>query len=147
MPGVPVANVPTVPTAGTSICDKYSNALKQSNLQLMTNIVTATIQGLLKDPLELPFFNGKQPPGSTDFTTNTKAAARLTKQLINFFGGALGCSDGSVPPYVEGAPKRFGGEVQSLATIHQPMNITQAVFDRFNQNLAWCFECRWSYSS
>lgn len=100
MPNMPVANVPTVPTAGTSICDKYSNILRVTNLQLVTNVVTATIAALLKDPLELPFFNGKQPPGSTDFTTNTRAAARLSSQLINFFGGALGCSDGSVPAYV-----------------------------------------------
>lgn len=36
---------------------------------------------------------------------------------------------------LEGARKRGTTADQSLATIHQPMNITQAVFDRFNQIL------------
>jgi hypothetical protein len=43
---------------------------------------------------------GQKPPNSTDFTKNPTAAARLSKQLVNFFGGALGCSDKSIPPYV-----------------------------------------------
>jgi hypothetical protein len=60
----------------------------------------------LADPLTLPFFNGQKPAGSTDFTKSTSAAASLSGKLIRFFAGALGCTDGTVAPYVEGQKKK-----------------------------------------
>jgi hypothetical protein len=42
---------------------------------------------------------GVQPAASTDFLTDSVALAALQQGLVEFFGAALGCSDGSIPPY------------------------------------------------
>jgi len=116
---------PNVPAQ--SICDKYSHVLNLDNYHLMYAIVAGTEAALLANSSTAPFFNGVQPPASTDFTSNPVALKALTNQLINFFGGALGCSDGTVPPYTGPASGK-----RSLESVHAPMGISNQVFDDFN---------------
>jgi len=62
------------------------------------------------------------PAGSTDFLTNPTALAALEAGLVQYFGGALGCSDGTITAYT-GA---------SLTSIHQPLLISLSAFNSFN---------------
>jgi len=106
-----------------SICDKYSFALKLSNKELVTAVVTGTFKEITQpNTPTLKFFNGQQPPGSTNFLINTGALNALVNGLVSFFGGALGCSDGSIGPYRGG----------SLKSVHAGMGVTQGVFEFFN---------------
>jgi len=128
---------PTKPTTGTSICDKYSQALKLTNLQLVQAIVDSTVRKVLQNPVTRPFFTGVQPPNTTNYETNARAAMSLAGRLVRFFAPPLGCSDDTIDPYVEGQDrrKRFTMESFSLASIHKPLGIGQAAFDQFNQEL------------
>jgi truncated hemoglobin YjbI len=97
-----------------SICDKYSAALKLNNSALVTTVVTGVVGKLLDaKSINKKYFDGTKPPGSTDYTTNQKAAAELVGSLVAFFGSALGCSDGTIGQY-QGAP---------MDKVHQPMGI------------------------
>jgi len=107
----------------SSICDKYSSALKLSNKELVTAVVTGTFKEITQpNTPTLKFFNGQQPPGSTNFLTNTGALNGLVNGLVSFFGMALGCSDGSIGPYRGG----------TLRQVHTGMGVTQGVFEFFN---------------
>jgi len=108
-----------------TICGKYAAALSITEVQLMTTVIQAVVKNELADDTVLPFFNGKVPPGSIDFLTNTSAFNRLAGNLIAFFGGALGCNK-DFPPYT-GNP--------SMKDVHARMPITQAIFSNFNNNL------------
>jgi len=106
-----------------NICDKYSGALGISNKQLVTTVVTGTFKEITKPMAPtLPFFNGKKPPGSTNFLTNQRALMALVGGLVSFFGDALSCSDGTIDPYTGG----------TLKAVHSGMGITNNVFDFFN---------------
>jgi len=108
-----------------SICDRYSKALGISNLALITVVVNGTENALLGNSTTAPFFNGNRPTGSTDFTKGGAALTALTNGLVTFFGGALGCTDGTILKYTGPA----------LDAIHKPMGITPLVSDTFNQLL------------
>jgi len=108
-----------------TICDRYSALLNINNFQLLTVIVNQTIVGLVTNATTAPYFTGQIPAGSTDYRANAAALAELTKDLIEFFGGALGCNDATIPRYVD----------PGLGPIHQPLRIPQNVFDAFNQIL------------
>jgi truncated hemoglobin YjbI len=107
----------------SSICDKYSFALKLSNNQLVTTVVTGVFGEITKpNTPTLKFFNGQQPQGSTNFLTNQAALKGLVNGLVTFFGAALGCSDGSIGNYQGG----------TLKQVHAGMGVTNDVFDFFN---------------
>jgi len=108
-----------------SVCDKYSRLLNISNNALISLVVNRTISGLLADPLTAPYFTGVTPPGTKDFTKNPNALQKLFNGLVQFFGGGLGCSDGSISQYTDA----------DLASLHQPLGITAAVSQRFNSIL------------
>jgi len=110
---------------GLSICDKYSAALALSNKALVSLIVSDTVGKLVGNDITLPYFNGKFPAGTTDFTTNPALLANLQTHLVEFFGGALGCTDGTITPYA-GA---------SLQVVHKSMKVSPAAFDTFNSLL------------
>jgi len=113
--------------AAESLCDKYSFVLNLNNHDLLSAIVTGTIDGLVTNSSTAVYFNGVQPPASTDFTSDGVALATLSNALISFFGGVLGCDDGSVTPYTGPATSK-----RSLETVHQDMGISNQVFDDFN---------------
>lgn len=110
-----------------SLCDKYT-ALSGSanNAALMNLIVSDTVVALVSNATTLPYFNGVQPAGSTNFLNNSIALAALQEGLVEFFAVALGCSDGSIPPY---------SNTQTLAQIHSPLGISLQVFNDFNELL------------
>jgi len=110
-----------------SICDRYSQALKISNLDLLTSVVNGTVNKLVVDPITSPFFNGQTPAGSTNFLSDATQFKKLFDELVQFFGQALGCRDGTIPPYPANRP--------SLTTVHQPMGLSKVVFDKFNELL------------
>jgi len=108
-----------------SICDKYSQALKVSNLGLVTTVVNSVV-GLVvaTNAPTKKYFDGTKPEGSLDFTNpkNAPALTALVNSLISFFGAALDCSDGTIPPYT-GA---------KMGPVHQPMGISSFEFNFFN---------------
>src|SRR5262245_31559002 len=79
----------------------------------MNIIVNDTIFALAANATTAPFFNGifiivlfmhvyligARPTNSTDYTIAANAQG-LQALLVQFFGAALGCSDGTVGPYV-----------------------------------------------
>jgi len=115
------------PTAGVTICNKYSAALKLSNFDLVKSVVGGTVQGLTQNSITLPYFNGQFPSGSRNFldAANSQALADLSAHLIQFFGAALGCTDGTITPYT-GA---------DMKTVHAPIRVTPEAFDAFNSIL------------
>jgi len=104
----------------TSICDRYSDALNVTNVQLLTLLVTATFQGLTASTL-LPYFNGTVP-GTHNFIVDATRRGNLVAGLVAFFGGALGCSDNGFPTYT-------GGDMN---TTHRPFPVGPGEFDLFN---------------
>jgi len=111
-----------------SLCDKYSKALKISNKALVTKVVGETVKKLVapKTPT-LKFFDGSFPAGSVNFT-NPANSARLTalsEALVAFFGGALGCTDGTIPAY-RGA---------NMTVVHKNMKIDDNTFMFFNNQV------------
>eukprot|EP01115_Flamella_aegyptia_P005576 TRINITY_DN2334_c0_g1_i1.p1 TRINITY_DN2334_c0_g1~~TRINITY_DN2334_c0_g1_i1.p1 ORF type:complete len:197 (+),score=104.37 TRINITY_DN2334_c0_g1_i1:252-842(+) len=108
-----------------SICDKYSTALNVSNSDLVTLVVSQTVNAALNSDLK-QFFDGTTPPGSTDFTSNSAAFNTLATHLVQFFGAALGCTDGSIGAYT-GNP--------DMKAVHANMPITLAYFNAFNSAL------------
>jgi truncated hemoglobin YjbI len=107
-----------------SFCDRYSDALKVSNKDLLTSVVTKVF-GKITAPSTptLKFFNGVQPPGSTDYLGRNKdALPGLVNGLVTFFGKALGCHDMTVAPY--GGP--------SMKQVHGTMGVNTAAFNFFN---------------
>jgi len=110
-----------------TICNRYADALKITNLKLMTNVVTATFGRITRpsSPI-LKFFNGVQPPGSIDYVNKNKdQLPALVDGLNTFFGAALGCGDGTVGKYT--GPK--------IKTVHEKMGIKFSEFSFFNIQL------------
>jgi len=107
----------------TSICNKYSLPGVTSNLQLVTQVIGGVLTAAI-NPANglLQFFNGTVPPGSPNFVANATANAILTAHLIQFFGAALGCSDGTIGGY-QGNP---------MSVAHANIPINNATFEGFN---------------
>jgi len=111
-----------------SICDRYSNMLSVTNKDLMTKVVVATVTGVTSPSAPtLKYFDGTKPPGSLNFLLpkNKNALDGVLFGLVTFFGQALGCSDGTLPPY--GGP--------TLKNVHGIMGIAVDEFDFFNNVL------------
>jgi len=110
-----------------TICNRYSALLKITNNQLVKSVVVGTFQAVTAStsPIVI-YFNGVKPPGSTDFLNKNKdALPGLVQGLVTFFGGALGCSDGTIAPYT-------GPDIGKL---HKPMGINNGDFNFFNIQL------------
>jgi len=107
----------------TNICNKYSVPCNLNNNALVTVVVNMTVNAVLATPL-VQFFNGSIS-GQTNFLTNSGAFNTLFAHLVQFFGSALGCTDGSIGSYA-GAP---------LTTAHAGLGITVAQFNQFNSIL------------
>jgi len=73
------------------------------------------------------YFNGVKPAGSTNFLADRSklALAGLVNGLVTFFGGALMCSDLTIPPY--GGP--------ALQPVHKRMMINVNEFNYFNDQV------------
>jgi len=106
----------------TSICDFYSTAKNLSNNALVSAVVSGTVGAALGSPLK-QFFDGTTPAGSTNFTNaaNSGKLTTLEFNLVQFFGGALGCTDGTITPYTG----------PSMQIVHQNMPITLTYFQTF----------------
>jgi hypothetical protein len=70
-------------------------------------------------------FIGRTPAGSTDFTSDGARATLLVEGLTQFFGGGLGCTDSTIPPY----------KGREMNVVHANMGVTEEVFERFNEIL------------
>jgi len=115
--------------ADCTICDKYSAFLNVTNVQLVTSVVTSTVNAVVASGTPtLPFFDGTVPTGSFNYVANGTAVGILIGKLVGFFGqyAVLGCSDSTVPPYT-GNP--------NMQIVHQNMPITLGVFNFFNNAL------------
>jgi len=111
--------------ANSSICDKYAWALGLTTLELVTSVVSGTVASVVKNINTAKYFDGSKPLNSIDFTSNAVAAANLERGLVSFFGSALGCTDGTISPYV-GEP---------LFNVHRNMGISDIEFNSFNSQL------------
>jgi len=107
----------------SNICNKYSVPCKANNNALISTVVNATVMGVLATPL-VQFFNGSIS-GKTNFLTNSGAFNTLFLHLVQFFGSALGCTDGSIGAYAG----------VDLGTAHAGLGITVAQFNQFNNIL------------
>jgi len=112
-----------------TICVKYSAALKLNNNQLVTAVVLGVFANITNanSPL-LTFFNGAiiNYPGNlliNFLTPNTTYQNTLVLHLVQFFGNALGCSDGTIGAYA-GA---------TMTASHNFMKITAPQFAYFEQ--------------
>jgi len=105
-----------------NICNRYSVPCNTNNNALVSSVVNATVMGVLATPL-VQFFNGSIS-GKTNYLTNGAAFTTLFNHLVQFFGGALGCTDGSITAY--------GGD---LAAAHAGFGITVDQFNQFNNIL------------
>jgi len=94
-----------------------------TNLELVAFVVNETVIAALSSDLVV-FFNGEVPEGSLNFAdpANLESFIHLFQGLVNFFGEALGCTDGSIPPYTG----------PSLADAHAGMPINATQFELFN---------------
>jgi len=110
-----------------TICDKYSDALKLTNKQLVTSVVAGTFGKITATgSIIQKYFNGIKPPGSTDYLGKDKdQLPGLVNGLVTFFGEALGCTDGTIGKYT-GA---------SMKVVHGKMGININEFIFFNKNL------------
>jgi len=107
----------------TSICNTYSVPCNFNNSALVSYVVNQTVTQVLATPLS-KFFDGSIS-GKTNFLTNSAAFTSLFNHLVQFFGSALSCSDGSIGAYVG----------QDLKTAHSGLGITSDQFNQFNNIL------------
>jgi len=129
VPGTPqVPFTPQGPVAPSgTICNRYSFALNITNRQLVALVVNDTVLAVVVNPDTKPYFDGTIPPGSTNFldARNGASLSNLNEKLIEFFGGALGCSDGTIRPYSGGTMKQ----------VHAPLGVSNTAFSQFNSEL------------
>jgi len=110
-----------------SICDRYSRALKITNVQLVTSVVNGTVAGLVAPHAPTKkYFDGRKPPGSVNFLTNALALNRLKNSLVNYFYGPLGCTDKPFRNYTGG----------TMAAVHGMMGINNDEFNFFVNTLS-----------
>jgi len=88
-------------TSQDSICVKYSKALKVNNKILVESVVNGTINEIFTNPMAgiKRFFDGTHPNQTINYGTNIAAQNNLRRNLVSFFGMALGCNDNTIPPY------------------------------------------------
>jgi hypothetical protein len=112
-----------------SICNKYSKLLKKSNQDLIAAVVDAAFGAVVADPLQVPFFNGTKPPGSTNFFMNAAKLTKLKADFGAFLGRAdvLGCSNVTFPV--------ANIDIAGLKAVHAAMPIDTAVFNAFNDDV------------
>jgi len=103
-----------------SICNKLVTPGISTTLAAITGVVNASVNAAVASPLLLPYFQGKIG-NHGDFTVPAKLSV-LFNHLVQFFGQALGCSDGTIGTYAG----------QSLKDAHLGMNVSLAAFDTFN---------------
>jgi hypothetical protein len=109
-----------------SFCDKYTALPFKNNKDLVTTVVDAVIDRVVAPTSRvLEYFDGTL--GLTNFTAPGNAAktVALRDSLVNFFGVALGCADGSIPAYTGGGMKE----------VHASMAISGVEYDFFNQQI------------
>jgi len=112
-----------------SICDKYATATKQSGSQLITAIVSKAVGLIVANGAPTkPHFDGTNPPGSTNFLTDTAAFNALSTKLVQYFGSALGCRDGSIAGQPATPPDQ--------SSVHRGLGIFQSDLDFFNAQVA-----------
>jgi len=110
----------------TSICNKLVTPGVGTANATVATVVNATVFAALGDATLAPYFTGKT--GSRpDYTlpANADKLKTLFDHLVSFFGGALGCSDGTIATYAG----------QSLKDAHTGMGVTDAAFNTFNSAL------------
>jgi len=108
--------------SSNSICDRYSRALRLTNVQLLNAVVNGTVLGLVgANAPTKKYFDGTKPVGSTNFLTNPAALSALKASLVNFFWGPLGCTDRPARVYSGG----------SMSAVHRSMGINKEEFDFF----------------
>jgi len=109
-----------------SICDRYSKVLGVSNKDLMQEVIAKVFTKVTADDSTiLKYFNGRKPPGSVNYLDpkNKVALDGFLWGLTTWFGTALYCSDGTVPPYAG----------PSLIKVHRIMRINLDEFFFFNR--------------
>jgi hypothetical protein len=107
-----------------TFCQKYSAALRISNKALVETVVNATIAEIFKPSSGIRrYFDGTHPNQTINFGTNIPAQNNLRNKLVQFFGAALGCSDGTIPTYngrsMEDAHKRLSIDYFSHAQFNR----------------------------
>jgi len=111
-----------------SICDKYSQALNISNNGLVSKVVGDVVGRVVAAGAPTKkYFDGTKPAGSINFLNpkNSGALTELVASLVQFFGGALDCSDGTITPYTG----------PTMSKVHQPMGISSPEFVFFNDQV------------
>jgi len=99
--------------------------LNLTNAQLVKTVVDNTVTKVVAPgTVTKKYFDGTKPKGSTNFLNDQNAGALkdLVTSLVQFFGSALGCSDGSISSYTG----------PSMDKVHQPMGIAAPEFVAFN---------------
>jgi len=112
-----------------TFCDKYSTALMLNNNKTVSAVVNGTVMQLLNASNGLNiYFDGTKPAGSINFAAPANAAqfTNLFDHLVQFFGGALGCSDMTISAYTGN---------KDLAAVHQKMLLNQKETLKFNELL------------
>jgi len=109
-----------------SICDRYSTATGLNNSALVGTVIgqVVGIVAVNQSSITAQFFNGQTPPGSTNFLTNSAAFNTLFLHLVQFFGVALGCTDGTIGAYTGNS---------NMAQVHAQFPINNASFVFFNK--------------
>jgi len=112
--------------AQNNVCEKYSDVLKINNLQLVTKILDGALPGIVSGPTK-KYFDGSKPNHSLNYLdpANSAQLAALKTSLVQFFGTAMECSDGSIPAY-SGPP---------MDKVHQKMGISSFEFNHFNDQV------------
>jgi len=111
-----------------SVCDRYARLLKVTDKDLVTQVVKGTVAKVTATGTPTrKYFDGTKPAGSLNFLdpANKRSLDGLLNGLINFFGVALSCNDGSLAPY-------FG---PTLRNAHRIMGIDTNEFDFFNNQV------------
>jgi truncated hemoglobin YjbI len=121
-----------VTISNETICDKYTDEFETSfgnNAGLINGLVGMVLDNLTNPTSELlDYFDGAVPANSTDYTSPASAPqfAALQTSLVEFFAGALGCSDGSIGPYTG----------PSLKAVHADMPIGGDEYNVFVDTIA-----------
>jgi len=109
-----------------TICNKYSIQGVTNNTALISSVVIGTFTAAINSPILLPFFNGSiNYVGVQNYLTNTTAQGILVAHLIQFFGMALGCTDGTIGTY----------QGVTLTASHNILPINNLAFNTFNNAL------------
>lgn len=126
----PVEDLSPCDQMAASVLAASGNTLNNQKEMLEKVVLDLFTFGAVTPPAPLKkYFDGTQPPGSTDFVGNQQAAGQLVAGLVKWFGTNLGCSDNSIDVYGPGE------EQPNMKTVHQFMDITEPEFNAFNDKL------------